>query len=46
MPGPGRGWALVRWDQEAMVWLPEAYWRVTVLPESQLSPRQILSTGG
>ena len=32
MPGPGRGWALVLWDQEAILWTPEEYCRVTVFP--------------
>lgn len=32
MPGPGRGWALVMWDQEAILWTPEEYCRVTVFP--------------
>lgn len=33
IPGPGRGWAFVRWDQEAIWWTPDEYWRVTVLPD-------------
>lgn len=32
IPGPGRGWALVRSDQEAIRWEPEEYWRETVFP--------------
>jgi hypothetical protein len=32
MPGPGRGWALVMWDQDAILWTPEEYCSVTVFP--------------
>jgi hypothetical protein len=42
MPGPGRGWALVMWDQDAILWTPEEYCRVTVFPAMsalRFSPR-------
>jgi hypothetical protein len=32
IPGPGRGWALVICDQEAILCTPEEYWSVTVFP--------------
>lgn len=32
IPGPGRGWALVRLDHWEMWCVPEEYCKVTVLP--------------